>query len=654
MKRKNKIKQSDINNESDQCRILNKENLIEIYSERIKLLGYDEDQLINMSNTEICLLLFPSFNITTQNNPIEFNYDECISSKHINHYSNILLPKDIIDPVKKCTLLKHSIKNEYNTQDNIYFNQDKVLENITSNTGIHFQKHQINAATFLLENRGLLAIHRAGSGKTYLSLLSILLLYSKYPYLRFIVILPESLKTNFTNQMIQFGISPLGGYHQPSKLYSGLLIEIYTIDEYYEFYNKHDIPPSFHNSFLIIDDSHLFNNIDNKKLLAIMTATSQAFKVLLLSSIPIISNLSMCIEMINGTLPLPSRLMTNSEFQSLVNDPISFHNYVKCKVSVYYPEIFSNNEDFPEQIDMPLVVFIMNQEYYDLYHQIELTQSESDSNPLNFMKLRRALNSLDGEFSPKIDWTLNFILKEASEGRKSIVFSNWKFAGLNLIRRQLDNLSSTVPYSKYVYLSEDISYDHQNRLKDIYNNDQVKILLISRLGGENLDFINTRNIIILESNNNPLSESQIIGRAVRYKSHSTLPPEDRIVKVWRLLMKKPLNTNDKLQSIDEELYSININYKIPEIKSTLELLKKSSIEENNCLPTYSYKSENESSSKEIDNPLLYHEIDYEYIDPVSLISSLDLNPESSSNISSSSTSYPKLSSIIVDDNEWID
>jgi hypothetical protein len=52
-------------------------------------------------------------------------------------------------------------------------------------------------------------------------------------------------------------------------------------------------------------------------------------------------------------------------------------------------------------------------------------------------------------------------------------------------------------------------------------------------------FKNTTYVIILESAWNLSSMDQVIGRAVRYKSHDTMPESKKTVTVYKLLLVKP-------------------------------------------------------------------------------------------------------------------
>jgi hypothetical protein len=53
-----------------------------------------------------------------------------------------------------------------------------------------------------------------------------------------------------------------------------------------------------------------------------------------------------------------------------------------------------------------------------------------------------------------------------------------------------------------------------------------------------LDLKGVRNVIILEKGWNQASDEQVIGRAIRYRSHAALPPEQRVVDVYHLVLIK--------------------------------------------------------------------------------------------------------------------
>ena len=413
-----------------------------------------------------------------------------------------------------------------------------------------------------------------------------------------------------------------------------LQVEVYSFDEYIAFYKSSKKVPSFENTFMVIDEAHHLRSqikwnkqreiTQGQKSFCMMLAASQAFRVLLLTATPFVNAYTDTMNlfaMVEGISPNPDDFPSLDTYEQMSADDDSFVSYAKCKVSLYYPEIKQESSDFPRQINMPLVIFPMNPYYFEKYSEIE-SQIARGGGDSFYHKLRVAEIALDGEYSPKIDWVVHFVVSEAEKGRKSVVFSNWLFAGIHLIRRRLDLLASTpqAEAAKYVPIIGEVSTEDRKRFKDLYNSGAARIMLISPAGSEGLDLINTRNVIILESNWNPSMDLQIIGRAVRYKSHDTLPENERTVHVYRLLMRKPPGQPpDALKSIDEELYHLSYDIKLPQSRRLMTLLKQASIEQNDCkdasidsLQTLMQMDRMRFVSRPKE---AYREIEYEYIAP---------------------------------------
>ena len=62
---------------------------------------------------------------------------------------------------------------------------------------------------------------------------------------------------------------------------------------------------------------------------------------------------------------------------------------------------------------------------------------------------------------------------------------------------------------------------------------------MSKCGGEGLDFKGVENVIITDPPWNDSNLKQIIGRAVRYKSHEHLPKNKRKVNVYEIISVSP-------------------------------------------------------------------------------------------------------------------
>ena len=114
----------------------------------------------------------------------------------------------------------------------------------------------------------------------------------------------------------------------------------------------------------------------------------------------------------------------------------------------------------------------------------------------------------------------------------------------------------------------------------------VKVMMITQSGAEGISLLNVRRVLITEYFWNSVRIEQVIGRAVRTKSHMALPVEDQDVQVYTYLMnftKKQLNDNPTLRSKDKEITTDKHIYNIAKnkenlINSFLKMLKASSFD----------------------------------------------------------------------------
>ncbi len=63
--------------------------------------------------------------------------------------------------------------------------------------------------------------------------------------------------------------------------------------------------------------------------------------------------------------------------------------------------------------------------------------------------------------------------------------------------------------------------------------EEFQVILLTEAGGEGLTLKGVKGVHILESDKNEAKIQQVIGRAIRYKSHEDLPEEERYCNVWR-------------------------------------------------------------------------------------------------------------------------
>lgn len=164
------------------------------------------------------------------------------------------------------------------------------------------------------------------------------------------------------------------------------------------------------------------------------------------------------------------------------------------------------------------------------------------------------------ELSPKIH-SLVKIVKE-SPGL-IFLYSNYvNYGGTSLLAAALtengfSSYSSRAPGPKFVVFGEGVSDKKRQKLLSILNDKRnidgkdIKIIIGSPSISEGLSFKNIRSIHVLEPHWNLSRIDQIIGRGIRFRSHSQLPENQRNVKIYLHAC-----VNTKEDSIDFLKYSL--------------------------------------------------------------------------------------------------
>lgn len=133
---------------------------------------------------------------------------------------------------------------------------------------------------------------------------------------------------------------------------------------------------------------------------------------------------------------------------------------------------------------------------------------------------------LNGTFSPKF----NKVLEKIKESWGSIVvYSNYYKNGIVKFASFLDKKGYK---NRYRVLSPELTVKQQTSIISAYNKKKFKILLLHPEITEGISLRGTDQLHILEPISNTSLQKQVIGRAVRYKSHAHLPREKRRVDVY--------------------------------------------------------------------------------------------------------------------------
>lgn len=202
-----------------------------------------------------------------------------------------------------------------------------------------------------------------------------------------------------------------------------------------------------------------------------------------------------------------------------------------------------------------------------------------------------------GDYAPKIKTILDCIVQS-----KGIVFiySQYYYSGIFPLALALEHIGfsrhgSTKPIcqnaksisnlmgkkrASYIIISRDKEFSPNNdkeiaeaKAKANCNGEEIKVIIVSKVGTEGIDFKHIREVHILEPWFNLNRTEQIIGRAVRTCSHMDLPLQERNVTIYM----HAAQYSDKEESIDIKTYRI-AEKKQRAISEVQRILKQSAID----------------------------------------------------------------------------
>jgi len=203
-----------------------------------------------------------------------------------------------------------------------------------------------------------------------------------------------------------------------------------------------------------------------------------------------------------------------------------------------------DNRYFPDE-NIEYIACPMSTEYFERFEPLSRGQELFGllfTQPQRFYNAyRRLVNQAGPEyFSAKIDRALPIL-----RSGRSIIYSNWIEFGVKTIQSILSSAGIT-----YGTFSGETSPAQRDKLVAEFNKGKLQTLIITKAGGEGLDLKKVNNVVILDPPWNDASLRQIIGRAIRYKSHWNTPgqrarltQEQRTVNVYLMVLTEPGVTN---------------------------------------------------------------------------------------------------------------
>lgn len=395
-------------------------------------------------------------------------------------------------------------------------------QNAIERCHVRLSEHQLRAIRYMDTHSSLFLFHRMGAGKTMTAIVCSQSFLDENPERHVVIICPSALVDNFKQEMNQNyrNIRHRNRY----KFYTteNSNISVPTLRSY------------LRGGMLIIDEVHrLINNSNMTKIL--LYRTNQEYeKVLLMSGTP---------------------LATYSNYYSFIYptlmhvDPPSMENML-CKISFYERNVRDTNYPIRKNhiIRIPMSESYMRKyetclrklHFPNLPYVADLEETEFQSrlprlyNRNRFEKLqafltgiRRATQILDNsDNNGKLKWLIKFLRNHRHQ--KTIIFSTYLKDGIDLIKEKLGN------EFHYAEISGRISMKTRKRILEQYNRGEIPILFLSSSAKEGLSLKNTQNVILFEPQWSPNNVEQMVGRAIRYKSHESLPRTQQKVYVYYL------------------------------------------------------------------------------------------------------------------------
>ena len=439
---------------------------------------------------------------------------------------------------------------------------------------IELQPHQSRVKDKLLDPNipGQLVYWNLGSGKTIGAIEATKALGGKAD-----VIVPASLQSNFKKEL--------------KKTKSNE--KFFNVSSYEKFIQD---PKITGREVLIVDEAHRIKDPSSKRSKVIKELAPYYNKVIMLTGTPIQNKPSDIAPLINtisrkNLLPTDPEEFNKKYIRTITYSPSAFERLVEGKKPLVEYDIANaedfrarvrglvdyhngiNPADYPTRSDFNVEIpMTQNQiNLYDYYEkklpssivdkiQNQLPPSKQEVAQLNsFLSATRQISNTTNSFGTPSENSIKNeqiikILK--NEIQPNLIYSNYLDSGLIPLSKRLEK--EKIPYGLYTGA---ISKKEKDKLVKEYNAGKLKALLVSSSGGEGLDLKNTGAVHIMEPHWHDPKLEQVIGRAVRYKSHEKA--KDKNVEVYRYISKFPKEddglfgkTKDRV-SADQYLYNLS-------------------------------------------------------------------------------------------------
>ena len=413
---------------------------------------------------------------------------------------------------------------------------------------------------------GLLLFYKVGSGKTLAAIAAAENLARFEGRWRcVVVVVPASLRNNFRKELA----ASRPAHPELFKVVSFNEVHALTPDERRQLGEE---------AVLVVDEAHTLRNPLNKPphkrtmLDSVMEVAQAAHKRLLLSGTPVVNypyeigSMLALIHPPNSARVLKEWAQRNGQMVAEATFIRHFGKYaqqdkpgldalLRCAVLFYepraanmahYPRMTQRWEEVPMTAKQARVQFELaaKQPMLTLRQLLEgLDGYDDNGNALKrstaFLTHLRTL-SLEPP-SPKLQRVAHLVATEVRERNgKCVVYSSFTKAGG--LQALLHALRAGGVHNAELY-DGTVSQEKRKDIIERYNSGRTRALLISDAGKEGLDLKETTQLHVLEPQWNEEKVNQVIGRAIRYKSHAN---SRAVVSVIRYCSVLPVNVREMI------------------------------------------------------------------------------------------------------------
>ena len=428
--------------------------------------------------------------------------------------------------------------------------------------------------SFALSNHNAIAIWGVGTGKTVLAAMCALEFLAINPDKDVVFITPASLQTNMLLTLHSLQTTDING----KKTYIDIQDKRFNFYSFEKYMRK---APECKDCLVIIDEAHNLRgqiNLNpteaggmlhsNKRGGSILLKTTKANKILLMTATPFVNTVYDIESLMTILNKVSTGSMPKGSFFAMLNEKQQLEDYFECKLSINLKP--NDPEFFPKKTEHLLFVELDEQaeNIYNLIKnsppleeiqrklkklkvskelikkillEIEVTKDPDDDSDETHLQsfhngVRRIINLIENSngINPKIDAIIKQIKTyKHTKNRKPrfIIYYSFIDAGLNLMKKELEKAGLD-----FLSVSGANSIAQKQKATTEYNNGNIDVLLISKSGAEGLDLKQTTAVFIVDNPWNEATNTQIIGRGVRYKSHFGLAKKYWNVDVFRLMI----------------------------------------------------------------------------------------------------------------------